>query len=206
MAGETPPLLAPYTAKEIADLSGVPYARVSKLGLEGRLPFVEESGRRWYPSQAIAVAREIAAEHERAEIDAAVRDWTGFEDGIQAVETALATARNVVSVLETVLRRFRAVHPGVSLPIRTLPTPCRLRVPLTVIVYPYYRGFAATYAEADLTARGSRRQDAVAKLRALVAATYLRLRALPLRSDTEEDTYRALSAVISHEAPVPPTG
>jgi hypothetical protein len=197
VAAETPPPHAPYTAKEIADLSGVSYTRVSKWGLEGRLPFVEESGRRWYPSQAIVVAREIAAEHERADIDAAVRDWTGFEDGIQAVETALTSARNVVSVLETVLRRFRAVHPGVSLPIRTLPAPCRLRVPLIVIVYPSHRGFAATYAEADLTARGSRRQDAIAKLRALIAATYLRLRASASRSENEEDMYRALSAIIS---------
>jgi hypothetical protein len=197
VAAETPPPHAPYTAKEIADLSGASFARVSRWGIEGRLPFIEESGRRWYPSQAIAVAREIAAEHERADIDAAVRDWTGFEDGIQAVETALMAARNVVSVLETVLRRFRAVHPGVSLPIRTLPAPCRLRVPLIVIVYPSHRGFAATYAEADLTARGSRRQDAIAKLRALVAATYLRLRASSLRSENEEDMYRVLSAIIS---------
>jgi len=35
-------------------------------------------GDAWYPSQAIVVAREIAAEHERADIDAAVRDWTGL--------------------------------------------------------------------------------------------------------------------------------
>jgi hypothetical protein len=52
VAAETPPPYVPYTAKEIADLSSVSYTRVSKLGLdEGQLPFIEESGRRWYPWQ-----------------------------------------------------------------------------------------------------------------------------------------------------------
>jgi hypothetical protein len=196
-APKTPPGY-PYTPKEIADLSGAPYQRVLAWGLDGSLPCVEsEGGRRRYPREAIAKARKLAAAEERTSIEAAAREWTAFEDGVQAIESALAAARTAVSILETVLRRFRAVHPGVAVTLETLPAPCVLKAPVGVIVYPSKRGFAATFAEADLTVKAMRRQDAIAALRELIVATYQRLRAAKERSEDEEELLRVLSAVVS---------
>jgi hypothetical protein len=206
MAAPKAPPGHPYTAKEIADLSGAAYQIVLRWGREGALSSLEEEGRRWFPPEAIGSARALAAANERAAIEEAVRDWIAFEDGVEAVETALATAKTTASVLEAVLRRFRAVHPGVSVTIETLPAPCVLKAPVSVIVYPSKRGFAATFAEADLTVKAMRRQDAVAALRELIAATYQRLHQTKERSNDEEELFRVLSAVVAIQRNQPKKG
>jgi hypothetical protein len=206
MAAPKAPAGYPHTPKEIADLSGASYQVVLRWGREGALPCVEEDGRRWYLPEAIGSARALAAANERASIEEAERDWIAFEDGVKAVETALTTAKTTVSVLEAVLRRFRAVHPGVSVTIETLPEPCVLKAPVSLIVYPSKRGFAATFAEADLTVKAMRRQDALAALRELIAAAYQRLHKAKERSKDEEELFRVLSAVVTIQRNRPKKG
>ena len=188
--------MLPDTAPERSPtLRDCPTPRSSSGRGLAKLPYTEERNQRSYPAEAIAIAKELGRKYEEKRSATERSSEASYDDLLKALSMAIANSKSVVSILETATRKLKESHAGATATIHTLPAPLKLKAQLKVLVYKEGRGFVASLAEADVSSRGARRQEAVKNLRALIAATFLRLQAVP--QEGEEQTLEVLQSLIA---------